>query len=358
MVIENVRVFDGDSLRPPSTLVIDGAVIGRDPTDAAEVVDAKGGTLLPGLIESHAHPEDMTDIQSLTKYGVTTAFVLASYAPRQNMSLHGHAGLVDVHYASAPAVAPGSLHGRLVGRYNSDPQLLVKSPEDAYRWVEEQLTWDPEFFKVVAQSPGLAQETLNVLVEEGHRHGKKVVCHAADLISHRQAMNAGVDQIHHSPADVVADEELARQIRLRGQISVPTLIMMKVLAEGAGPGPARDYAASRETVRRYHEAQIPILAGTDANKVVASVPFGKTLHQELELLVEAGLSPVQALRSATSLPALHWGLADRGVIAPGYRADLVLIDGDPTADIKATQNLRRMWIAGKEYTQPLGNFNN
>jgi imidazolonepropionase-like amidohydrolase len=78
----------------------------------------------------------------------------------------------------------------------------------------------------------------------------------------------------------------------------------------------------------------------------AKVPHGESLHDELGLLVEAGLTPVEALRAATTLPALYFGMGDRGIIAPGTRADLVLVDGDPTQDIAATRAIRGVWIAG------------
>ncbi|MFP5020805.1 amidohydrolase family protein [Pseudonocardia phyllosphaerae] len=78
------------------------------------------------------------------------------------------------------------------------------------------------------------------------------------------------------------------------------------------------------------------------------MPLGVTLHHELELLVGTGYSPVEALRAATALPALWFGLDDRGRIAPGLRTDLLLVDGDPTTDISATRNRRRVWIGGEQ----------
>ena len=77
---------------------------------------------------------------------------------------------------------------------------------------------------------------------------------------------------------------------------------------------------------------------------------GESLHHEFELLVDAGLSPTEVLQAATSLPARQFGLADRGRVAPGLRADLGLIDGDPTSDIRATRNLQRVWCAGVDVT--------
>jgi len=79
------------------------------------------------------------------------------------------------------------------------------------------------------------------------------------------------------------------------------------------------------------------------------VPMGISLHQELELLVGAGLSSVRALQAATSLPAKYFNLQDRGVIKPGFRADLVLVRGDPIANISVTREIERVWIGGVEF---------
>jgi imidazolonepropionase-like amidohydrolase len=102
-------------------------------------------------------------------------------------------------------------------------------------------------------------------------------------------------------------------------------------------------------VATFHRAGAAILAGTDSNDDPAApyqVTHGESLHEELERLVDAGLTPAEALRGATSLAAATFGLTDRGVIAPGRRADLVLVDGDPTRDISATRNIRGVWIGG------------
>jgi len=104
-------------------------------------------------------------------------------------------------------------------------------------------------------------------------------------------------------------------------------------------------------VTKFHEAGIRLLVGTDANSA-PGVPFtprhGTSFHDELELMVEAGLTPVEALRSATTLAARTFELDDRGVIEPGRRADLVLVDDDPTTEITATRGIGAVWIAGEQ----------
>ena len=99
-----------------------------------------------------------------------------------------------------------------------------------------------------------------------------------------------------------------------------------------------------ESIARLHQAGVPVLAGTDA--AIGGTAFGASLHRELEYFTEAGMTASEALTSATSLPAAVFGLTDRGSIAPGMVADLVLVDGDPTADITATRAIEAVWKDG------------
>jgi imidazolonepropionase-like amidohydrolase len=105
-----------------------------------------------------------------------------------------------------------------------------------------------------------------------------------------------------------------------------------------------DCVGSFASIPLLVDAGAKILAGTDAGN--PGVSFGASLHEELELLVRCGLSPTQALTSATSTPARTWRLQDRGRIAPGLRADLLLVYSDPTTDITATRNISHIWLAG------------
>lgn len=101
-----------------------------------------------------------------------------------------------------------------------------------------------------------------------------------------------------------------------------------------------------------HAAGIPILAGIDAVGTInanISVPFGLTLHFELENLDEAGLTTVEALRGATELAAQHHRLTDRGKIAPGMRPDLILLNSNPLANISNTRDIAKVWVGGVEY---------
>jgi imidazolonepropionase-like amidohydrolase len=132
---------------------------------------------------------------------------------------------------------------------------------------------------------------------------------------------------------------------------VPTLTMMDSIVANVAP-PGADYANARASVRLLHEAGVPILAGTDANDAPGTpsrVPHGESLHRELELLADAGLSPLEVLLAATARTARYFGLTDRGTIEPGKRADLILVEEDPLADIRATRSLLRIWCGGVEH---------
>jgi imidazolonepropionase-like amidohydrolase len=122
------------------------------------------------------------------------------------------------------------------------------------------------------------------------------------------------------------------------------------LPTSSARGAAYEHAA--DNLRRLVAAGATVVAGTDANDVpgrAAAVLHGASLHLELELLTRCGMSPTDVLAAATSRAADAFALHDRGRIAAGRRADLLLVDGDPTADVTATRTLRTLWRAGVEH---------
>jgi imidazolonepropionase-like amidohydrolase len=358
IALTNVRVFNGRELRGLSTVVIEGGIVG-DNSAGARVIDAGGATLLPGLIDAHAHLLNEAHLQQLADYGVTTTLDMGAWPPSMVDALRNRTGMADIRSAGIPATTAGSSHSHLPGW---PAEELVDGPTDAARFVIDRIAEGADYIKLIVDNPGPDQETLDALVAASHRHGKRPVAHAASTAALDMALQAGVDMITHVPLDRALTASTAARILAQDCAMIPTLTMMKGIVDrvaaaaasrpegAAAAGPS--YESARDSVAELHRAGVPILAGTDAN-AGPGIPFsprhGESLHEELELLIEAGLSTVEALRAATVLPAQHFGLHDRGVIEPGRRADLVLIDGDPIVDIRATRQIRRVWCAGVEH---------
>ena len=224
--------------------------------------------------------------------------------------------------------------------------------------------------------PSLSRETVAALVDAGHAAGLTTIAHVATTRAATVALDAGIDGLAHVFCDVRPDDpaaaELAARVAAEGVFVASTLGYFEVqagdqaaaelvaddrissrLSEQAraalsqGPaGSAHPQGAfnARRAAAALHAAGVPLLAGTDATSFTPV--HGAGMHRELLLLTQAGLTPAEALAAATSVPAQHFGLADRGRIAPGLRADLVLLDGDPTRDITATRSIVDVWRRG------------
>ena len=348
--IENVRVFDGSAVGEPRRVVFGDRVSGQGTGAADEVVDAAGGVLLPGLVDAHVHVvRGRADLEDLARRGVTTGLDMGAW-PREFVDeMRSQKGVARILSATVPAVGAGGHHARMPG---FPAEGVVTGPDEARAFVGRRVADGADYVKIVTEAAppeGMDQATVNALVEAAHDHGLLVVAHAVTTGAFRVAAEAGVDVSTHAPLDDVLDDDTIARMREIGMVSVPTLTMMEGTAKLFGGNGFR-YEHARDSVTAFRAAGIRVLAGTDANSAPGA-PFapvhGESLHHELALLVAAGLTPLEALAGATSLPARVFGLDDRGVIAEGKRADLVLLDGDPTADVAATRNVKGVWIAGE-----------
>ena len=347
--IKNVRVFDGDTLSAPRTVVFDGSLIGEDATDAYGI-DGKGMTLLPGLIDAHVHVHNVQHLEQLARAGVTTALDMACWPPQLMQGCKGHVGLTDIRSAGIPATTSNSTHKKLLGL---PAAAVIEDPKEAPGFVSQRLAEGSDYIKLIADTPGPSQSVLNALASATRQQGKLSVAHAGRFSAYAQAQAAGVDIVTHVPQDRALDDAGADLMASSGRICVPTLTMTEAIGR-AGMFPDSPNQHGRASVAAMHSRGVPILAGTDAHEGwdPFKVHHGESFHRELELLVDAGLSNVEALRAATSLPAKHFGLHDRGAVRPGLRADLVLVAGDPTSDIKATRSVQRVWCNGVEVSLP------
>jgi len=383
--VTNARVFDGDKVIPRATVVVtDGriAALGPDvkPPAGAEVIDAAGATLLPGLIDSHAHVWG-TALARAVVFGVTTEldmFTDAGFARmmRDEQAKTGAPDRADLRSAGTLATAPGG-HGT---QYGMTIPTLTK-PEEAEAWVAGRVAEGSDYIKIVSEGgeaygrtlPTLDAATVKALVEAAHRHKKLAVVHVSTEDRAKAALEAGADGLVHLFEDRAPEPGFAALAAKRKAFVVPTLTVLESAAGiASGKSLTEDvrlasYLTSEEAtglkrsfpgrpdstnkidhafaaVRELKAAGVPILAGSDAPN--PGTAHGSSMHRELELLVQAGLTPTEALAAATSVPAKTFGLEDRGRIAPGLRADLVLVQGDPTQDITASRDILRVWKGG------------
>ena len=348
LVLKNVRVFDGTRIGDPASIAIaDGLIVDKAPSDATEL-DCNGSVLLPGLIDAHVHPLTYAELATMARIGVTTAMSMANFEGEHMASLRHHAGVTDMLLAGLPAAGPTNISVKYIAGWPMAETLT--DPAQAEAFVDRQLARGADYIKIIADVPGMSQEIVSALVDASKKRGKQVMCHAAMDEAARQGLRAGAEQLHHSPMNAVFNEEDIALYKEKGSINCPTLTAMEAF-EKAMPRPGTSYVNARDNVAKLHKAGVTILAGTDANETPQSpvrIPFATSMHRELELLAGAGLSNLEILRAATALPAKHFGLEDRGVVAPGCRADLLLVKGDPLVDITNTKKVEKVWVGGVE----------
>ena len=385
VAIENVRIFDGERVIPRGTVVwsqgkIDGAGPDIPPPAGAEVIDGAGKTLLPGLIDAHVHIWSPQGLQQSLVFGVTTVLDMfmqpAVMAEIERQRASGQVSMSSLLSAGILVTAPEG-HGT---EYGVIPTLT--SADEAQAFVDARIAEGSDYIKIVYDDGSnyglrfntLDRQTLEAVVKAAHRRGKRAVVHTGSLGEARAALEAGADGLAHLPIDGTVDAEFGRQATAAGLFVISTLCVLEtargtsgaaILVQDAHLSPylmpmnianlhrplpfryilgAAGYESAARLARQLRDAAGILLAGTDAP--AAGTTYGASLHRELELLVEAGPSPVEALGAATARPAAAFGLTDRGRIQPGRRADLVLVDGDPTEDIEATRAIVGIWQEG------------
>ena len=383
-VIRNARVFDGDQVVPvASVLVREGriAAVGPEiPVPAGtDEIDGTGKTLLPGLIDAHGHARGSALREQLV-FGVTTVLDMSTnpaWAAAMRREQKSGQGLdrADLYSAGTLVTAPHG-HGT---EYEDIP--TISSADQAQAVVDARIAEGSDYIKIVYDDgrtsrkriPTIDRPTLKAVVDAAHARKLLAVVHIGSVPGARDALEAGADALVHLSHDRAVDDDFVALAVRRGAFVVPTLTVLesscgiasgaslatdphmapylspfsaKNLAESFHPRPPRplDFSSALTSVALLHAAGVPILAGTDAPN--PGTAHGASIHRELELLVRAGLSPLDALCAATSVPASAFALHDRGRIAAGLRADLVLIDGDPTRDILATRNIVAIWKLG------------
>ena len=345
--IINANVWNGSRYTKNGTVVIINGLISNANPAGATVYDAGGGYLLPGFLDTHCHVQACSDLNTLRSYGVTTALDMGTY-PYSSIPACRASGLTDVYGPGAGATVNGSTFSTFPG-FPADsfcPNITA-----GQQFVKDRLAQGVDYIKVLLDPTGPSNDTITAIVEAAHAADKLVISHAPTYADYSGAEIAGVDIPCHVPLDRVLDSSSISKLTANKVVVAPTLIMMQSIVNNTGQ-PYTHYTANAEgSVTAMYKAGIPIIAGSDANLspyTPANPPFGLSLHEELQLLVQAGLTTVDAIKAATSLAASTFRLHDRGAISVGLRADLVLLTADPVVDIKNTLSLKTVWIEGVE----------
>jgi imidazolonepropionase-like amidohydrolase len=394
-VVRDVRVFDGVRVvGTGSVLVVGGRIAGFGKLavpSGIPVYDGRGKTLLPGLIDASAHTlvqvtavpvggtgNSAGDRGDAARFGVTTevdtfgdpASIAAAQQERRSLARTDQA---DLWSAGIGVTVPGGFPpDGTIG--HAFPRLTTDA--DPAQFVADRLREGSDFVSLVIDdgslyqepAPTLTTEQASAVVAAAHRHDRLAVAIAPELAQATTAVQAGADGLNHLVFDRVVDATFLRTIRRQDTFVTTTLAtfdcglgadelltdpLVRPLLSAAQVTalnlrfpvcPVSWLDVGLRNIRLLHAAGVPIVAGTDAGGGVAA--HGASMFPELADLVRAGLTPAQALTAATVAPARRFGIADRGRIAPGLRADLLLVNGDPTKDINALPDIAQIWKNG------------
>jgi len=369
----------GEAPRVANVVIRDGRIVAVGPDvrapRGAVVVNAKGKALLPGFFDLHTHwtpagsPNITPEIaNAYIAAGVTTVNDFhqspESWEPRRAWLATLAAPHVNF---TARTSTPGG-HGADWADVNTTK--WVNTPEAARKAIRELAPYKPDFIKAFADgwrygmsadNTSMDQATLSALVDEAHKHNWKVGTHTVTVDRGRIAGLAKVDVIAHSLQDREIDAEAIAAIKAGGSAYAPTLAVYEPVKPGQTPPANPDDPRYRQSLRKFgfalhnakalHDAGVTIALATDAG--MPGTPHGSSTLREMELLVQAGLTPAEALIAGTANSAKVMGvLDDRGTIEPGKRADLVLVDGKPWEQISDVRRTVRVFIDGKQVHGP------
>lgn len=389
--IVGARLIDGTGRAPVDDAVVlvqGGVIAAAGPRasvtipDGTRLIDGSGRTVLPGLWDMHGHYEQVEWPAVGLASGVTTVREPGN-EPALAVALRD---AIDAGRVLGPRML---LAGVVDGGEHPLGTVTPGTPDEAREAVRR---YHAEGYRQIKIYQNLPPALVPVVAEEAHRLGMTVTGHVPTGMTALEFVRAGADQINHvagayssmrapapagqrpPPLDTasaearaaiaffrergtVIDPSLARweqHLHVRGEWAEPGLAKVPVELAGALASTgveARDReraAASlgvqHRVTKALHDAGVPIVLGTDL-----TVP-GHSIHRELELAVQAGLTPMEAIQAATIVPARAMGLgAESGTVEAGKRADLVIIEGDPLANISAIRSVRGVVARGRLY---------
>ncbi|GAA0856645.1 amidohydrolase family protein [Aliiglaciecola litoralis] len=340
------------------------------------LIDGSGKTLIPGLIDAHTHSFG-NGLSDTLRFGVTTHLDMFTMehdlhqtkAKRDSREFSSEA---DLFSAGTMATVEGG-HGTQYG-FAID---TIDSIDEVPQWVSQRKAAGADYIKLVYMPnqdymPSLTREVAAEVIRVGQAEGLLVVAHISTQAAAMDMIEAGIDGLVHIFADQVASDEIVSLAAQKGLFIIPTLAIIAsvdeqqlnvALAENpqvkarlsaeqnatlvssfGSHLPGYDLDIAKQNVKRFFDAGVTILAGSDAPN--PGTAYGVSTHHEMQLLVAAGMTPTQALSAATQLPAKHFSLQNRGRIEQGTIADLVLVNGDPTVNIVNTLDIEYVFKNG------------
>ena len=417
MVLKNVSIIDGTgaSTRMKTDMVISGGVIksiGEPVPAGAATIDMSGRFIMPLINNAHGHLGNVKD----------TTMAASNYTPanvRHQLKRYLDYGVgavlsmgteqpvgVKIRDSSRAGLIPGATMYSAIYGFGV-PEALPPvsmgfshiyrpaSVEEAIKEVDELAPLKPDVIKIwVDGNPTMKEEIYTAIINEGHRKGIRVAAHVYRLADARKLVGAGVDIFAHSIRDSVMDEAFAEEIKRRNIICIPTLSLDEfayiyeddpewlkdpyfrlALEPGVyemvtspaykerlkhNPATERERNALRIAMKNLeilHRAGVMIALGTDSGAMPIRVQgFSELL--EMELMVQAGLTPLEAIRAAT-LNSATLLRAERktGSLEPGKDASFIILDDDPSENIRNIRHhIKAVWVRGKKVSDRLGNM--
>ena len=398
-------LIDGksDSPRGNQVIVIRGnriesvsdASSAKIPADAT-VIDLSKSTVLPGLIDSHTHiflqgesPAEGGYDANILNYPLALRAARATVSARRALEQgfttlrdletegagYGDIGIkeaIDGGYIPGPRLFVSTRAISTTGGYPLEgyaPELempkgvqIVDGAVEARKAAREQLDHGADWIKVymthrswvgkngeLVSQPTLTLEELRAIVDETHGWGRKVACHAYSGIGLQRALDGGCDSIEHGLD--ISDAQIAQMVK-QGTWYCPTISVYYTDWAPAGtPGGQRDRlrASSHEqSFKKALKSGVKIVFGTD----MGGIPWTEPIAQEFPRMTELGMTPMDAIKSATSRAAEMLDQSGQiGIIAPGAYADITAVPGDPLRDIKQLGNVQFVMKDGKVVKQ-------
>ncbi len=404
-VLKAARMFNGKSehvVSPGLVVVANGKIVGVGPSAAipagAETIDLGDATLLPGLMDAHTHltypferdyskqeldglkktiPERTLDAVEIVRKTLMAGFTTVRDVgagdyidvglrnainngkipgPRMLVAVNA-LGATGGHCDYSAGFAP-----MIFGRESGITDGVINSPDQARQAVRYNIKHGADVIKTCAtggvlsltddvDTPQLTQAELDALVDEAHALRRKTAAHAHGATGAKRAIRAGIDSIEHGS---FLDDEALDMMKARGTYYVPTLMAAEGLKERLTDGylppvvaaKARQaMAALNATVRNAITRGVKIVVGTDATVY----PHGRNA-EEFHLLVDLGMTPINALKAGTSLDAELLGVMDRtGTLEVGKLADVVACPGDPETNVRQVEKIRFVMKEGVIY---------